>query len=162
MNKFVSLTAALADAREHRISAVINGYVVYHFHYKHGFSDARAAEQTYFTALCIRNKQVYYLNSGFKQFGSRLLLGKTGSGSVYRQIMFRRNGTLFVDRSAENIHNTADNAVANGNLYTLAVRFNLKITAKSLGSLQSNGAHSAAAQMRRNLRVLVVLLNDYK
>ena len=74
MYKLVALAAALTHARKHRIASVINGYVVYHFHYKHGLAYARTAEKTDLAALGIRHQQIYYLNARFKQLGSRLLL----------------------------------------------------------------------------------------
>ena len=74
MNKLIALAAALAYARKNRITAVIYSDIMNHLHNKHGFADARTAEKPDFSALCIGHKQIYNLNSGFKQLGSGLLL----------------------------------------------------------------------------------------
>src|SRR5271155_5514191 len=47
----VALAGALADSGEHRNSAVLHGDVVDQLLNQHGFSDARAAEQTDLAAL---------------------------------------------------------------------------------------------------------------
>ena len=121
MDKLVTFAATLAHARKHRVTAVIYGDIVNHFHYKHGFTHARAAEKTYFTALGVGHQKVYYLNSRFKQLGCGLLLIKRGGAAVYGQVFLRLYFALFVDRSAENIHHAAYNLFTYGHLNALAV-----------------------------------------
>ena len=121
MNKLVTLAAAFAHSRKHRVTAVIYGDIVNHFHYKHGFTNARTAEKTYFTAFGIGHQKVNYLNPRFKQLGCGLLLIKRGSAAVYRQVFFRLYFALFVNRSAENINHAAYNLFTYGHLNALAV-----------------------------------------
>ena len=80
----VALTAALADASEDGIAAVLHGDVVYKLLDKDCFADACAAEQTDLAALCVGLKKVDDLDAGLEYLGCGLLLvERTGDGGGY-------------------------------------------------------------------------------
>ena len=141
---------------------MIYGDIVNHFHYKHGLTNARAAEKTYFTALGIGHQKVYYLNSRFKQLGCGLLLIKRGCAAVYRQVFFRLYFALFVNRSAENVNHAAYNLFTHGHLNAFAVGCYFKVAAQALCCFKRYCARNAAAQMRGYFGVLCVFLNGNK
>ena len=60
----VAFAGTLADAGEHRITAVRLGDVVDQFHDQHGLADAGAAEQADLAALGIGCEQVDDLDAG--------------------------------------------------------------------------------------------------
>ena len=97
----VTLTAALADAGEYRVTAVLHRNVVDKLLNKHRLADARAAEQTYLTALGVRLKQVYYLDTGLEHLSHRLLLLESRSLAVYLPALAVGEVALAVYRLAE-------------------------------------------------------------
>lgn len=68
MVEVVTLTSTLAHARKHGITGVLDRDVTDQLHHVYGFTHARTAEQTDFTALGEWTNQVHYLDTGFQQF----------------------------------------------------------------------------------------------
>jgi hypothetical protein len=62
----VALAGALADAGEHRETAVLLGDVVDELHDEHGLADAGAAEQADLAAAGVRGEQVDDLDAGLE------------------------------------------------------------------------------------------------
>ena len=71
----VAFAGALADAGEHRITAVRLGDVVDQFLNEHGLADAGAAEQADLAALGVRREQVDDLDAGDENLRFGRLLG---------------------------------------------------------------------------------------
>ena len=71
----VAFAGALADAGEHRITAVGLGDVVDQFLNQHGLADAGAAEQADLAALGVRRQQVDDLDAGDENFSFGGLVG---------------------------------------------------------------------------------------
>ena len=71
----VAFAGALADAGEHRITAVRLRDVVDQFLNQHGLADAGAAEQADLAALGIRREQIDDLDAGDENFSLGRLLG---------------------------------------------------------------------------------------
>ena len=119
--KVVALAVAFAHAGEYRIAAVLHGDVMNKFLNKNGFSHARAAEKSYFSALGIGLKQIYNLYAGFEYFSGRLLLDKMRRFSVNGE-----SGSLFGKRLAavyyvaQHVKHTAERIFADRHGYTLA------------------------------------------
>ena len=72
----VALAGALADAGEHRITAVGLGDVVDQFLDQHGLAHAGAAEQADLAAACVGGDQVHDLDAGDEDLRFRGLLGE--------------------------------------------------------------------------------------
>ena len=70
----VTLTAALADAGKHGVTAVLHGDVVDELLDKDGLADACAAEQTDFAALRVRLQKIDDLDAGLEDLDGRVLL----------------------------------------------------------------------------------------
>ena len=83
----VAFTRAFAYARENGNAAVLHGHVVNQFLNQNRLADARAAEQTDFSALQKGLDQVDNLNSGFKHFERGGLLVELRSRTVNRIIV---------------------------------------------------------------------------
>ena len=71
----VAFTGPLADAGEHRITAVRLGDVVDQFLNQHGLADAGAAEQADLAALGVRRQQIDDLDAGDENFSFGRLVG---------------------------------------------------------------------------------------
>ena len=67
--EIVALAGTLADAGEHRETAMRLGDVVDQFHDQHGLADAGAAEQADLAALGIGGEQIDDLDAGDQDFG---------------------------------------------------------------------------------------------
>ena len=76
--EIVALARALADAGEHRITAVSLGDVVDELHDQHGLADAGTAEQADLAALGVGRKQVHDLDAGDENRRFRGLVGIGG------------------------------------------------------------------------------------
>ena len=106
MIKVVPFTGTLTHAGEHGETTVRFRDVIDEFHDEYGFSYAGATEQTDFTTLCVRRKQVDDLNAGDQNFRFGRLIDKFRRFRVNRKGRFIANRTTFINRFANNIHDT--------------------------------------------------------
>ena len=109
----VAFAGALADAGEHRVTAVRLGDVVDQFLNQHGLADAGAAEQADLAALGVGREQVDDLDAGDENFGFGRLVGigrRFADGSARMPSDLDRAG--FVDRLADDVHDAAERAGA--------------------------------------------------
>ncbi len=118
-----------------------------HFHNKNGLADTCAAEKSYLAALGIRNKKIYDLESCFKKLINGALFVKRGCLAVNCHAFIRFYLTLAVNRSAENIDNSAYYTVTDGNGNSAAVSRYPDSASESFGSFERNGTNLAAAEM---------------
>ena len=121
--EFVTFSRPFSHACENRIAAVYHSHVVDKFLYKHGFTHARAAEQAYFAALCVRREQVYYFYARFEYFRRGRLFGKFGRFAMYARaldILVKRRAAVY--RFAENVKHSAENGFTYGYGYSAIVR----------------------------------------
>src|SRR5690606_24988653 len=72
--KVVTLTRPLANASEHRVTAVAHGDVVDQLHDQNRLANAGAAEEADLTALGVRREEVNNLNTGHQNFRFRGLI----------------------------------------------------------------------------------------
>ena len=104
----IALTAALADAGEDGIAAVLRCDVVNEFLNEHRFADACAAEQTNLAALWIRLQQVDDLDACLQQFCCRALFRKNRGLAVNFPLRcLTGQGTLAVDGFAQYVKHPA-------------------------------------------------------
>ena len=104
----IALAAALADAGEDGIAAVLRCDVVNEFLNEHRFADACAAEQTNLAALWIRLQQVDDLDACLQQFCCRALFRKNRGLAVNFPLRcLTGQGTLAVDGFAQYVKHPA-------------------------------------------------------
>ena len=85
--QIVAFTSTFANACEYGIAAVCSSNVMDKLHNNNGFTYASTAEQTDFTAHCIRSDKVNDFNAGFQNFSSCSLLVKARSRSMNRPVI---------------------------------------------------------------------------
>ena len=112
MIKVVALARALADAGEHRITAVRLGDVIDQFHDQHGLADTGAAEQADLAALGIRREQINHLDACRQNLRFRRLLDIFGSGLMDRAFLLGLYGASLVYRFANDVDNAAERFAA--------------------------------------------------
>jgi len=99
---------------------------------KHSFTNACTAEQTYFTALCIWCKKVYYLYACFKDLCCRLLIFKFWRLSVYLPIIISLDRLAAVNALTKDIEHSSKGSVTYRNFYASACGSDLHILFKSV------------------------------
>ncbi len=112
MVEIVTLTGTLAHACEHGVTTVALGDVVDEFHDDDRLADARTTECSNLATLGERTDEVDDLDAGFENLRLRVLLGERRSGAVNRILLRVRNRTTLVGRLANDVEDTAENALA--------------------------------------------------
>ena len=113
MIEVVAFAGPLADAGEHRVTAVGLGDVVDQFLNQHGLADAGAAEQADLAALGVGRQQVDDLDAGDENFRFGGLVGVESAlpgGLRGEPSDLDRAG--FIDRLADHVHDAAERAGA--------------------------------------------------
>ena len=148
----VALTAALADAGEDGIAAVLGRDIVDELLNEHRLADASAAEQTDLAALRIGFQKVNDLDPGFQQLRRRALVGK-GRGLAVNFPLRRivRQRTLAVDRLAQYIEHPAKRRLADRNLNAGASRLDRHAARKLLARAQQHTAHACRGELLHDL-----------
>jgi peptide chain release factor 1 len=146
----VSFARALADAGEHRITAVRLGDVVDQFHDQHGLADAGAAEQADLAALGVRREQIDDLDAGFENLRLGRLLGigrrRLVNGAATRSV--ERAG--FIDWLADYIDDAAQRFVADRHRDRRSGVRDRLAAGETLGRVHRDGAHGILAKMLRH------------
>ena len=146
----VAFAGALADAGEHRITAVRLGDVVDQFHDQHGLADAGAAEQADLAALGIRRQQVDDLDAGDKDRGLGRLIGIGRRLLVDRADHFTLDRTCLVDWIADHVDDAPEQSLADRNGNRRAGVGNLLAAHQPLAGVHRDGAHRGLAEMLRH------------
>ena len=107
MIEIVAFAGALADAGEHRISAVLLGDIVDEFLDDDSLADAGAAEQPDFAAARIGRQQVDDLDARNQHLRFRRLIGEGGSFRMNRPALDAFDRPAFVDRLADHVHDAS-------------------------------------------------------
>ena len=147
----VAFAGSLADAGEHRIAAMGFGDVVDQFLNQHGLADAGAAEQADLAALGIRRQQVDDLDAGDENFRFGGLVGIGRRRLMDGAVAFRCDGTCFIDRLADHIHDAAERADADRNHDRVAGVADFLAADQAFGGIHRDGAHRGFAEMLSNL-----------
>ena len=114
--KVIAFTSTLTDAGKYRVAAVFGCNVMNQFHNQNGFTDARAAEKSDFTAARIRRYQVNDFNARLQNLRRSLLLFKTRRFSVNRTPFFiaDRFG-IVVDSLTQHVKDASQASFTDGN-----------------------------------------------
>ena len=147
----VALAAALADAGEHGIAAVLIGDVADQLLDEHRFADARAAEEADLAASGIGAQQVDDLDAGFEQLGRRQDLGKGRRIAVDGQSLFRLHRALAVDRFADDVEHPAQGPLADRHADRIAGIDGLHAAGDAVRGRKRDAAHAALADLLHDL-----------
>ena len=146
----VALAGALADAGEHRVTAMGLGDVVDQFHDENGLADAGAAEQADLAALGVRREQVDDLDAGDEDLRFGRLLDIGGRILVDGALRLGRERAGFVDRLADDIHDAAERLVADRHHDRCAGVDDDLAANQTFGGVHGDGAHGVFAEMLRD------------
>ena len=129
---------------------MLGGNVVDKLHDDNRFADARAAEQTDFSAFGIRADQVNDFDACFKDFGGRGKLRICGRRAVNSPMCTVLRGWFFVHGVAENIKNPSECFPADGNADCSSGVGNGFAALEAVGGFHRNAANGVAADMLSN------------
>ncbi len=104
----VAFAGALADAREHRQTAVLLGDVVDELEHVHRLAHAGAAEQADLAALREGHQQIDDLDARDQQILAARLLVVGRRRAVNRQTLRRLHRPSLILRRAEHVHDAAE------------------------------------------------------
>jgi peptide chain release factor 1 len=150
--KVVAFAGALANAGEHRITAVHFGDVVDQFLNEHRLADARAAEETDLAAFGVGAEKVDNLDAGRQHFRFRRLLDERRGFLMDAAFRLRRDGAGFIHRLADDVHNPAERFFAHRHRDRFASVSNGLPAHEPFGRVHGDGAHHVFAQVLRNLQ----------
>ena len=147
----VAFTSTLANACEYGIATVCSCDVMDQLHNNNGFAYAGAAEQTDFTAHCIRSDQVYDFNAGFQNFSRCCLLVEGRSRSVDGPVICCFNRSIvMVNGLAEHVEDTTQYAGAYGYADRSAGIYCFHAANQTIGGAHSNGTNYIVADVLHN------------
>ena len=143
----VAFAGTLADAGEHRVTAMRLGDVVDQLLNQHGLADAGAAEQADLAALGVGREQVDDLDAGDENFSFGRLVGVARRFLVDGAQAFGLDRAGFVDRLADDVHDAAERAVADRNRDRLAGVGHFLAAHQTFGGVHRDGAHGGFTEM---------------
>ena len=146
----VAFAGTLADAGEHRVTAMRLRDVVDQFLNQHGLADAGAAEQADLAALGVRRQQVDDLDAGDENFSFGGLVGIGRRFLMDRAQAFRNHRAGFIDRLADDVDDAAERAGADRHHDRLAGVGDFLTADQTLGGVHRDGAHRGFAEMLRH------------
>ena len=147
MIEVVTFTSPLTHTGEHGVTAVLHRDVTDQFHHVYGLADTGATEQTDLTALGERADQIDYLDAGFQQLVAASLLGIARRRAVNAPALFFADGTGFVDRVAQHVHDPAQRGSAYRYGDGGAGVADVQTALEAFGRTHGNGTDDAVAQL---------------
>ena len=147
----VALTAALADAGEDGIAAVLHGNVVDQLLDQDGLADAGAAEQADLAAFGVGLQQVDDLDAGLQDLNSRVLLLK-GRGFAVNALDGHIGGQLLaaVDGLAQDVEHPAQDLFAHRHLDGVAGGGHFHAAGQAFAGCQHDAPDGVAAHVLGN------------
>ncbi len=126
--------------------------VVDQFHDENGLANARTAEQTNLTTLCVRSEKVNNLDARYEDFSFGRLFDVLRSFLVNRATCSGLDRTCFVNWLTNNVHDTAKRFFANRNHDRVARVAYFVTTDETFGRVHSNRANGVFAQVLCNFK----------
>src|SRR5690606_19171396 len=150
--KVVTLTRPLANASEHRVTAVAHGDVVDQLHDQNRLANAGAAEEADLTALGVRREEVNNLNTGHQNFRFRGLIREIRGRRVDGSGPFGLDRAALVNRLADDVHDTAEGFRTDRHADRIA-RIDHFLTAnQTFGRIHGNRPDGVLAKMLRHFQ----------
>jgi len=131
---------------------MFSGYVTDQLHDKYGFANPGAAEKPYLAALGIRGYKIDDLYTGFKNFGSRLLLDKVRSVAVNGRVLFGAERPFVVDGFACNVEHPSQDFIAHRNLNRVSCVAYFHTAGKPFRCFHGNAADTVIPYVLQNLQ----------
>ncbi|GMT20564.1 hypothetical protein PFISCL1PPCAC_11861, partial [Pristionchus fissidentatus] len=150
--EIVTLTGALSDSGEHRVSSVSLGDVVNQLHDKHSLSDTGTSEETDLTSLGVGGKKIDDLNSGYENLLLDGHLNELGSLSVNGGLSLGVDGSSLVDGLSNDVHDTAQSLGSDGDLDRISGINDLVTAHETLGTVHSDGTDDIVTEMLGDLK----------
>ena len=123
------------------------GNIIDQLHHVDGFAHAGSAKQADLAALGKRTDQINHLDARLQQLvGCRKLL-VSGRRAVNRRTLLLSNGSLFINRVTQHIHNPAQSLYSNRHRYRCAGVFNAKTAADAFRGPHCDGTHHTISQL---------------
>src|SRR6202163_58709 len=149
--EIVAFAGPLADAGEHRITAMGFRNVVDQFLNQHGLADAGAAEQADLAALGVGRQEIDDLDAGDENFRFGRLVGVGRRRLMDGAVAFRFDRPGFIDRLADHLHYTAHRSPAPRTHDRVAGVADFLTTDQTFGCIHGDGTHGGFAEMLRDL-----------
>mmetsp|Transcript_24747 Transcript_24747/g.41849 ORF Transcript_24747/g.41849 Transcript_24747/m.41849 type:complete len:502 (-) Transcript_24747:56-1561(-) len=150
--EIISLTGALSDTGEHRVTTVVHGNIVNKFHDNDSLSDTGTSEESDLTSLGVRSQQVHNLDTSHKDFLRLTLLGEKRGGAMDGGLEATHDRALLIHGLTNHVKNTAKSAGADGDHDGGAGVVHSLTTDKTLGGFHGNSTDSVLTQMLGNLK----------
>ena len=151
MIEVVAFAGTLADAGEHRQTAVLLGDVVDELQHVDGLADAGTAEQADLAALGERHQQVDDLDAGHQQVLAARLLVVGRRRTVNRQVLLVLTGPFSSCGLPSTSMMRPRVPAPTGTEIALAGARHVEPAAQAFGRAHRDGAHDAVAQLLLHL-----------
>src|SRR5680860_863467 len=143
----VTFTSPLTNACEYGETGVLFRDVVDQFHHVNGLAYTGATEQANLTTLGKRADQVDNLDAGFQQVCRRCLVRVAWSFAVDTPALFFADRALFVDRTTQNVHDTAQGLGTNRYRDCLACVFCFQASLNAVSAAHGDGTNDSVTQL---------------
>src|SRR5665213_2499683 len=147
----VAFAGPLADAGEHRITAMCFRDVVDQFLDQHGLADAGAAEQADLAALGVGRQQIDDLDAGDQNFRFGGLLGVGRRRLMDGAVAFGFDRPGFIDRFADHVHDAAERSCTDRHHDRVAGGADFLAADQAFRGIHRDGAHGGFAEMLGDL-----------
>ena len=147
MVEVVTFTSTFTNTGKHGVTAVSLSDVVDELHHVNGFTHTGTAEQTDLTAFSERANKVNNLNAGFKQVNGRAQFVELRSGTVNRHTFFFTDFAGFVNRTSQNVHDSAEGLRTNRNHNAVSESLNGHTALETFRRTHSNGSYYAVSKL---------------
>jgi peptide chain release factor 1 len=149
--KIISLTGALSDTGEHRVTTVVHGNIVNKFHDNDSLSYTGTSEKSDLTTLGVRSQQVNNLNTSHKNLLGLTLLSEERGRAMDGSLKASSDGTLLIHGLTNHIQDTAKSAGSDGNHDGGASVIHSLATHQTLSGFHGNGTDGVLTQMLGDL-----------
>ncbi len=131
---------------------MLDGDVTDQFHHVYGLADAGTTEQTNLTTLGERANQVDNLDAGFQQVVAACLVSEGRCVAVNTPALFFTDRASFVDRVAQDVHDTAQGRFTDRDGNGCAAVDDVQTALQAFGRAHRNSTNHAVAQLLLNFQ----------
>lgn len=128
------------------------GDVVDEFLNQHSLADTSTTEETNLATTGVGGKEIDDLDTSFQDLGSGGLVDECGGFGVNRRHLDTLDGATLVNGLTNNIHDTTQSCLSDGNLNGSTGIDDLGTTDETLGTVHSNGTDRVLTEMGRDFQ----------